>query len=200
LLRVLTGEATITDGEKTFTVKEGHQLNLAARPWRAESFDKKQIEAEDLYRWTMLRSAYLAEANADYAPTYSFGGFGWSGDGWYWDPWFDSFTFLPANGIFYSPFGWGFYSPFCAYEAPFLGGHYHRHFSPTAHDTWGPQAHYTQPLTDGHGQGRAVHYASVYKAHGNFGGSKSGGFHSIGAAFHGGGSHGGSFGGGGGHK
>jgi hypothetical protein len=196
LVRVLAGEAIIGDGKKTLTVKEGHEVDLGARPLRQRSFDKKEIEAEDLYRWTMLRSAYLAEANADYAPTYSFGGFGWFGDGWYWDPYFDAFTFLPGDGIFYSPFGWGFYSPFSAFGAPFVGGHYHRHFDPTSYDTWGPQAHYKQPPNYGHG----VHYASAYKSHGIFGGSKGGGFHGIGGMFHGGGFHGGGFGSAGGHK
>jgi uncharacterized membrane protein YgcG len=198
LIRVLAGEAMISDGEKTLTVKEGHEVDLTARPLRERAFDKKEIEAKDLYQWTMERSAYLAEANADYAPTYSFGGFGWFGDGWYWDPWFGAYTFLPGNGIFYSPFGWGFYSPFCAFGAPFVGGHYHRHFNPTATDTWGPQAHYKQPENYGHG----VHYASSYKSHGGFGGSKGGGSHGVGGMFHGGGGfHGGGCGsGGGGHK
>ncbi|HTZ49519.1 MAG TPA: hypothetical protein VMH20_18150 [Verrucomicrobiae bacterium] len=199
LLRVLTGEAIVSDGKQSITVKEGHKVDLAERPLHERTFDKKEIEAEDLYRWTMLRSAYLAEANADYAPTYSFGGFGWFGDGWYWDPWFDDFTFLPGDGIFYSPFGWGFYSPFCAFGAPFVGGgHYHRHFNPTTVDTWGPQAHYKQAVNYGHG----VHYASVYKSHGIFGGSKGAGFHGIGGGMFrgGGGFHGGGFGSAGGHK
>lgn len=194
LLRVLAGETIISDGKKSLTVKEGHEADLTARPLHEKTFDKKEIEAEDLYRWTMERSAYLAEANADYAPTYSLGGFGWFGDGWYWDSWFDAFTFLPGDGIFYSPFGWGFYSPACAFGAPFAGaGHYYRHFRPTAVDTWGPQAHYKQAVNYGHG----VHYASVFKSNGNFGGGKGRGLHGTGGMFHGGGLHGGGFHGGG---
>jgi len=67
---------------------------------------------------------------------------GWWGSDWYWDPWFDAFTFIPGDGIFYSPFGWGFYSPWWVYGAPFYGygygygrgygygyGHYYHHFS-----------------------------------------------------------------------
>ena len=80
------------------------------RPIKAQKFDKKELEAEDLYRWTSLRSGYLAEANVDYAPD-SFGGNGWFGEGWYWDPWFDAYTFLPGDGIFFSPFGWVFIRP-----------------------------------------------------------------------------------------
>ena len=76
-------------------------------------------ETSDLYRWSSLRSAYLAEANADAAPLYVYGGANWYGAGWYWDPWFSAYTFIPGDGIFYSPFGWGLYSPFYAGWAPF---------------------------------------------------------------------------------
>ena len=42
--------------------------------------------------------------------------------GWFWDPYFDAYTWMPWDGIFFSPFGWGFYSPGFAYAAPFYGG------------------------------------------------------------------------------
>lgn len=44
-------------------------------------------------------------------------------------------TFIRGDGIFYGPFGWGFYSPWLVYEAPYFAygypfgyGPYHRHF------------------------------------------------------------------------
>jgi hypothetical protein len=191
VVRVLDGKAIVENSEKSVTVKGGHMVDLSAVLLKVQKFDEKETEAEDLYRWTSLRSAYLAEANADYAPTYSLGGFGWYGDGWYWDPWFDAYTFLPGDGIFYSPFGWGFYSPWCAFGAPvFWGGHYYHHFIST-YEHWGPEAHYQLPANYGHG----VHYASGYSAHSSFLGARGRGFH--GGGFHGGGFHGfGSFGGG----
>ena len=77
---------------------------------------------DDFYRWASLRSSYLADANVDAAEAYAgSGGWrpgSWYGDGWYWDPWFDAYTFLPGDGIFFDPFGWGFYSPWCA---PYFG-------------------------------------------------------------------------------
>jgi hypothetical protein len=85
IVRVLDGEAVVDDGEKSVRVKGGHMVDLSAVPLKVQKFNKEETEAEDLYHWTSLRSAYLAEANADYAPTYSLGGFGWFGDGWYWD-------------------------------------------------------------------------------------------------------------------
>ncbi len=204
VIRVLDGEAIVDDGEKSITVKAGHMVDLSAVPLKVQKFDKKETEAEDLYHWTSLRSAYLAEANADYAPTYSLGGFGWYGDGWYWDPWFDAYTFLPGDGIFYSSFGWGFYSPWCAFGAPvFWGGHYYHHFNPT-YGRWGPEAHYQLPANYGHD----VHYASGYRAHSSFLGARGAGFHGGGfhvGGFHGfsgfgGGFHGSGGGGGGGHR
>ncbi len=197
VVRVLDGQAFLDDGDRRIKVKSGHMVNLAMiEPVKTQKFDKKELEAEDLYRWTSLRSGYLAEANADAAPTYSFGGFGWFGDGWYWDPWFDAYTFLPGDGIFYSPFGWGFYSPGCAYYAPFYGGRFPRRFSPSS-SAWGREAHYGLPAN----YGRGVHYGPRYGGggyasgfHGG-GGFRGGGFHG-GEGFHGGG---GGFGGGGFH-
>jgi hypothetical protein len=219
LFRVLDGEAVVDNGEKTVKVKSGEQVDLAAQPLRAKKFDRKEVEAEDLYRWTSLRSSYLAEANVDYAPKYMYGGFGWFGDGWYWDPWFDAYTFLPGDGIFYSSFGWGFYSPFCVFGAPFFfSSHSHHHFNHFSHlnrttsaTMWGPGAHYRVPMNHGN-HGHDVLYAAGFKAHNSWGGGKGPGFHGgyghggafhnafHGGGFHGGGFHGGGFGGGGGHK
>jgi hypothetical protein len=223
VVRVLDGEAVVEDGHKEIKVKAGHLVDLTnAEPLKTHKFDKKEVEAEDLYRWSSLRSSYLAEANVDYAPTYAYGGPGWYGNDWYWDPWFDAYTFLPWDGIFYSPFGWGFYSPWTVWGAPFIGGagfyggygyHYPHRFGPDP-ARWGPGGHYGNPANFGHG----VHYASRaeggvamssgrgaggfhgggFRGASGFHGSSSGGFH--GGGFHGfggGGFHGGGFGGGG---
>jgi len=225
VVRVLDGEAVVKDAHEGVRLKGGHMVDLSmSEPPKARKFDRKEVEKEDLYRWTSLRSSYLAEANVDNSSTYAYGGPGWYGDGWYWDPWFDAYTFMPWDGIFYSPFGWGFYSPWCAFGAPifwgggFYGGyggygygHYPHRFGPDP-TRWGPGRHYGNPANYGHG----VHYASRseggmalgsrsgYMHGGGFrsGGSRgangfhgSGGFHGgAGGAFHGGG--GGGFGGG----
>lgn len=184
-VRVLEGEAAVFDGNHEIRVKGGHAVDLTTgEPLRVQKFNKQQVEAEDLYRWTSLRSAYLAEANVDYAPNYAYGGLGWYGGGWYWDPWFSAFTFLPGDGIFYSPFGWGFYSPWCVFGAPFFwGGHYYHFFSPTAVDTWGRDAHYAMPKNFGHG----VQYAAHYSPHGSFGAYRGGFRNGAASALHGGG-------------
>ena len=215
VVRVLNGKASLDEGDRRINIKAGHMVNLGTL--KSQKFDKKQLEAQDLYRWTSLRSGYLAEANADAAPNYSFGGPGWFGEGWYWDPWFDAFTFMPGDGIFYSPFGWGFYSPWCAFAAPYFGGgHYYHHFN-AVFRSGGVQAHYGLPAN----YGRGVHYGPNYgggvmargfQGHGlrgsgfrgnglGGGGFHSGGFHGgFGGGVHGGGGGGGFHGGGaGGH-
>jgi hypothetical protein len=134
-VRVFDGKALVRDGDHQVTVKGGHQVTLdSSVAFKAQKFDKKQYEAGDLYRFSSLRSSYLAEANMDAARIYGNGygyGPGWYGAGWYWDPWFSAYTFIPGDGIFYSPFGFGFYSPLWVYQAPYYwGGHYYRNFSP----------------------------------------------------------------------
>jgi hypothetical protein len=49
---------------------------------------------------------------------YPFGGF--YGPGWYWNSGWNSWAWLPGDGYFYSPFGWGFYSPSYIGYAPIV--------------------------------------------------------------------------------
>jgi len=163
VVRVFDGQAMVQVADRDVKVKGGHELDLGASKLKAQKFDKSAYEDAGLYKWSTLRSAYLAEANADLAPTYIVnGGFGpgWVGAGWYWSPWFNCYTFVPADGIFYSPFGWGFYSPFWGYNLGFYGGyygrlyaHYPHHFSPDPR-AWGPVAR-TPVVRGGHFEGIA---------------------------------------------
>lgn len=135
LVRVFEGKAVVQDGDRRVTIKKDHELALnTSEPSKTVKFAKNEYTQSDLYRWSNLRSSYLAEANVDVARTYVVSGWygpGWVGAGWYWDPWFASYSFIPGGGFLYSPFGWGFYSPFWAYRAPlFVGGGYYRSFGP----------------------------------------------------------------------
>ena len=111
VVRVFKGQAEVQTGERQVKVKGGRELALATEngKLKATGFDQKNYEAADLYRWSSLRSQYLAEANVNAAQIYVNNG--WYGPGWYWDPFFASYTFIPGAGVLYSPFGWGFYSP-----------------------------------------------------------------------------------------
>jgi hypothetical protein len=136
LVRVFDGEALVQAAGHSAELKRGHELNLnTPGKLKAQKFDEK-ASVDDFYRWGSLRSSYLAEANVDAARTYA-GGSGWApggwyGAGWYWNPWFAAYTFIPGDGIFFDPFGWGFYSPWYAFGAPYFGygywggGYYHR--------------------------------------------------------------------------
>ena len=206
-LRVYDGEAMVREGDKSTKVKGGHEiaLNSTTAKLKSDKFDKKSDEQGDLYRWSSLRSSYIAEANVDAAGMYAVNGAGpwgpgWWGAGWYWDPYFSAFTFIPGDGIFYSPFGWGFYSPWFVGYAPFWGfgwGGYgyrpfYHHFGPDYH-TWGPGNHYVGSAGYGHG---------VYRGPGSNGGFRSGGRGLTGGGFggpRGGGARAGGFNGGGFH-
>jgi hypothetical protein len=156
-VRVLDGQAWLRNGDNAVTIKGSHELALDNQALKPRKFDKNSFEASnDLYRWSSLRSAYLAEASVDQARTYIVNGFygsGWWGAGWYWNPWFGAYTFIPADGVLYSPFGWGFYSPFWAYRVPlYYSGHFYRHFGPG----WGPGPHYGPWAHGGRSYGPAI--------------------------------------------
>ena len=215
-LRVFEGKAEVAYGDGHFDVKGGHEVPLqAGLKEKQHKFDKKAYATDDLYRWSSLRSSYVAEANVDAASIYANSGWGpwgpgWWGAGWYWDPWFDGFTFIPGDGIFYSPFGWGFYSPWWVYAAPFYGGYgyggygyrrpgvYH-HFSSNYH-AWGGGNHYVGSSAYAHGVYRGVGSSGGFRSgarFGGFGGGMRAGFGGGGTrgGFGGGGFHGGGFGG-----
>jgi FecR protein len=123
-IRVFKGKAEVLVNDKKIELGKERELVLNAngKP-KAEDFDARKYE-DDFFRWSALRSGYLAEASADQARIYVNGGPGWFGPGWYWDPWFGAYTFIPGAGIVYSPFGWGFYSPIVVYRTPFFYGGY----------------------------------------------------------------------------
>jgi len=202
--RVFDGEAMVQTENEQVKVKGRHEVNLKVAMLKTQKFDKKSYEADDLYRWSSLRSAYVAEANSDAAPGYLAGGWGdwygggWIGSGWYWNPWFSCYTFIPGDGIFYSPYGWGFYSPFLAYEAPvYFGGRYYHHFGNDIH-AWGPGAHYSPGVRGGgYGNGFRPGYGFRSAVTGSRGEVRSGGFQG-GSSYARGGFHGGGFAGGGG--
>ncbi len=127
-IRVFQGEALVWDGDRQVKVKGGHELALLSAPQTGKlktvEFNKSAYQDTDLYRFSNLRSEYLAEANVDAAHLYWPGGVGWYGAGWYWDPAFYGYTWLPGDGIFTGPFGWGFYSPLWVGYAPYYYGRY----------------------------------------------------------------------------
>lgn len=124
-VRVFKGKAVVYADDQEITLTRERKLDLTGEgKLKAHDFDARKYE-DEFFRWSALRSGYLSEASVDEARVYVGYGPGWYGPfwygpGWYWDPNFFVYTFLPANGIFYSPFGWGFYSPIGVYRSPFF--------------------------------------------------------------------------------
>jgi hypothetical protein len=198
-MRVLKGQAVVQRNDRHIRVNGGHQVNLLSQNARlkTEKFNKSAYKKENaLYRWSKLRSQYLAEANVNAAPYFYNSGWygpagpwGWWGPGWYWNPWFGSYTFIPGGGVMYSPFGWGFYSPWSVGWAPYsvYGGRV-RDFG-RGFDSWGVRADHRPFVPHG------FHSEGGFRGEGGFhGGGFRGGFHSEGG-FRGGDSGGGFHGG-----
>ena len=113
-LRVFEGEARVTAASRKIDVKRGREVALDAPTLEARNFDAKSTDP--FYRWSARRSEYVAQANvisartagnSGYGSGFASGGYG----SWAFNPWFGMFTYLPASGIYWSPFGSPFYSP-----------------------------------------------------------------------------------------
>lgn len=204
-VRVYKGEALVNEGDQIVKVKGSHEVDVnAAGKLKSRKFDEKSYEQSDLYRFSNLRSEYLAEANVDAARSYYAGGPGWYGPGWYWDPWFVSYTWIPGNGIFYDPFGWGYYSPgFVGYAPivygggyyPYRNGYYHPHRYGYNHRPVPGVVGTQHPGVPGVAGPRPMNAYHASAPAGHFG-VMGPGFHGGGGGFHGGGMggfHGGGF-------
>ncbi len=182
-MRTFDGKAAVYPGnnyqsdEKPVDVKGGHQMTLTGEAVKPQSFNKDRAK-DDLYKWSSLRSEYLGEANQDLAAEYA--GAESFNPGWYWDAGLYSYDWLPGGySPFYSPFGFGFYSPGFLWGGG-LGYGYGGGFY-------------------GGGLGYGGYYGRGYGRRDNFG-ERGGGFHGGGGGgFHGGGGGGFHGGGGGGH-
>lgn len=120
-VETIDGRMSVVENGQAKDVGKGKEVTLNGAPLKTVGFDRK---AEDeLYRWSSVRSGYLAEANQSTAQ-YIYGGYGpnW-GNGWYWNPYFAAWSWLPGDGYFYSPFGYPFFSPAYAVYAPYRFGY-----------------------------------------------------------------------------
>ncbi len=146
---VLEGKALVYFGEKKVEMGKDREV-VIGDVLSAEKFDPKQ--EDELYAWSNVRSEYEAAAtyqSAKAVSTNGFGGgwgiFGYSGlygPGWFWNNAFDCWAWMPPYGAFYSPFGWGFYSPGVVAYAPIVvapvyrGGHWEHHPGPPGNPNW----------------------------------------------------------------
>jgi hypothetical protein len=127
---VIDGKAEVYFGDKKVDIGKGHEV-LLSEGLKEQKFDPKK--EDDLYAWSNVRSQYEAAASYQAAKNvtlnnfggglggwngYGFGG--WYSPGWFWDNGFNSFAWLPGNGAFFSPFGYGFYGPGLVAYAPII--------------------------------------------------------------------------------
>ncbi|MBT9331169.1 FecR family protein [Acidipila sp. 4G-K13] len=160
-LRVFDGKAAVFDASgKPEVVKGDHMLALTGEAEKSVKFDPASSE-DDFYNWSSLRSQYLTQANSQLATEYAGSAYA---PGWMWDPWLLSYTWLPGDGMFLNPFGWGFYSPWWIYAyGPVRGGYY----------GYGYHGVYRGPAHGFHGAPGAFHGGAA----GGFHGGSAGGFH-----------------------
>jgi hypothetical protein len=176
-MRVFDGEAAVLpignpQDKKYVLVKANHKLMLNGEPAKPAHFQKEGSQ-DGLYAWSSLRSEYLGEANENVASEYA--GVDGFNPGWFWDPAFSGYTWLPGDGMLFSPFGFGFYSPYYLNGGGMIYGR------------------------GGYGYGRGGYGRGGY-ARGGYAVHSGGGFHGGEGGFHGGGGAGGHGGGGGGHR
>ncbi len=128
LFKVYDGEAIVKGDSGQLTLRRGKQTGLNGA-LMAENFDPKADD--ELYRWSDRRSGYLAKANVSSANSLSsgfsrygsYGGFGGSlWNGWQFNPMFGMYTYVPYDGYLFSPFGYGFWSPYTVWQAPYYYG------------------------------------------------------------------------------
>jgi hypothetical protein len=177
LVQVYDGKATVEQNDRNIDLKKGRELALGG-PWKAAHFDPKSQGPQDsLYAWSNLRSEYEAEASMQSARNVFVGGGAyWDGPGWYWNPYWATYGFIPGDGIWYSPFGWPFYSPWFVYSAPgwygrgFRGHEGHGYIAGRGHGHVGG----TPVPSAGHSAGSGSHIGSGFAGHGSVGGMRGG--------------------------
>ena len=137
-MKVYQGQVTAQAGDNRATVKDGRMLVLSAA-LLTEKFDEKTVD--DLYLWARDRGAALSAANMASARSLSANGFSQNNlymggmypglgfnsayaGGWYLNSGLGMYTYMPYGGMFYSPFGYGMFSPGSIYNYYTPGGYY----------------------------------------------------------------------------
>jgi FecR protein len=132
-LKVFHGEAEVELNGTVSVVKAGKALPFT-QALAQEHFDAK-TSGDELTRWSEERSEAVAVANVSAAKSlrdsstgqFGFSGFGPGGMGgiggaampygsWYYNPYYSMYTYMPMNGMFFNPYGYGFFSPYSVYQ------------------------------------------------------------------------------------
>ena len=121
--RVFDGEAQVLQGDDTAIVKAGHQVDFGAVLATAK-FDRKSFDPLD--QWSADRSQEIARVNLSSANAVRGAGknsySSYVNSGWYYNPYYGMFSYLPAYGYGYSPYGWALFSPQTIVYSPYYYG------------------------------------------------------------------------------
>ena len=129
-MKVYKGQAKVAAGPTHAVIREGHDLIFSAA-LLSEKFNEKQ--ADDLYLWARDRSGSLSAANLASARSLSQGGYSLNNlytggmypglgfnsgmmGGWYLNQTLGMYAYMPYDGIFMSPWGYGLFSPGTIYS------------------------------------------------------------------------------------
>jgi hypothetical protein len=125
-IAALDGKADVAFGDRKLVLNKNREVQIDDT-LKAAKLNLNQ--PDELYAWSNTRAQYNAAASyAGSTAAYNSGGYGYSSyssPGWYWASGFNSYMWLPGNGAFYSPFGWGFYGPGLVAYAPVMGVPYY---------------------------------------------------------------------------
>jgi hypothetical protein len=130
-LKVFHGEAQVDLNGQLSVVHAGKMLPFN-QAMAQEKFDVKN-DGDELTRWSQERSEAVAVANVSAAKSLmDSGGSGMLGTGlmntglysngmmpygsWYYNPFYSMYTYMPLNGMFYNPYGYGIFSPYTVYQ------------------------------------------------------------------------------------
>lgn len=116
---VFKGKAEVRRNDEKVELKKGKTVTSSPAPLKPEKFDVGEAKKTDeLYKWSKVRSEYLSEASEATAQRMIVQPGLWAGSGWYWNPWLRTYSWLPSASAMFSPFGYGFYSPWSYYPRP----------------------------------------------------------------------------------
>lgn len=139
-LRVFEGAAVVQTAGGRVTVPKGKMLPLDGN-LTAMKFDREQTDALD--NWSSRRAEYLALANVYAARSVADSGMLWRRSAWVFNPYFGMLTFIPFDSVYYSPYGYRFWSPERVYmvyqppRQPVFGGGGGRYNSSLGYNTVG---------------------------------------------------------------
>jgi hypothetical protein len=137
-LKVFHGEAEVDLNGAVSVVKSGKVMPFT-QALAQERFDAK-ASADDLTRWSQVRSEAVAVANVSAAkslrdsggllnsgllPSAGMTGYGNSYGRWVYNPYYSMYTYLPMDGMFFNPYGYGFFSPYSVYMVYNNPGYYY---------------------------------------------------------------------------